>query len=339
MRSPAVLLARSAAIAVAVSISSPSAIAQTLQDEPTPATTAFKLGQMFAQERRYDVACPKFEESYRLDPRVDTLFYLADCWEHTGRLGNARARFVEVAETAGRAGHGDLEATARARAAAIEAKLPLLVVEVKGKDPGLEVSIDGMPLRSAEWGTPVPLDPGKHVVEARAPSRRTRKLTFELPREPQTLRVTVPPLGDESGALTAAAPDRIEPAPKTVPADASGIDSTLLAAGVVAGALGVAGIAVGTVSGLNFNSKNRDADAACPTGRGCTPADVAAYDAAIHDAKNARGLSLTAFAIGGSALLGSVILLVSAPRGSSRTVGVAPAFDRSAVGATLSGRW
>ena len=89
MRSPAVLLARSAALAVAVSVLSPAAIAQTFQKEQTPAEMSFQVGLDFVAQRRFDAACPKFEESYRLDPRPNTLFYLADCWENSGRLGNA----------------------------------------------------------------------------------------------------------------------------------------------------------------------------------------------------------------------------------------------------------
>jgi hypothetical protein len=341
MKPRTLLLARGAAVAVAASLLSPAATAQTEQTEPTPAVTAFKLGQMFVEERRYDAACPKFEESYRLDPRVNTLFHLANCWSLIGRLGAARTRFLEVADTADKAGQSDLAASARQHAASIEAKLPLLTIEVKGMEPGLELSIDGAALGSAAWGTPVPLDPGKHTIEARAPHRRARKLMLEMPRDPQNLTVAVPPLDDESGKPGVEAAPAVT-APKSAtgePPRSGSINGAVLATGIVFAGLGVAGIVIGTVSGLKVNAKNGDADAACPTGQGCSPAEIAAYHAAIADAKSARNLSLTAFSIGGAALLGSVVLIVSAPREGSRPFALAPAFDYGAVGATFSGRW
>jgi hypothetical protein len=151
----------------------------------------------------------------------------------------------------------------------------------------------------------------------------------------------VPPLDDESGNPGVEAPSE-GVAPKSAPADkprSGSINGAVLATGIVFAGIGVAGIAVGAVSGLKVGAKNSDADAACPTGQGCSPAEIAAYHAAISDARSARGLSLTAFAIGGAALLGSVVLIVSAPREGSRSVALAPAFDYGAVGATLSGRW
>jgi hypothetical protein len=337
MRSPALLFARSAAVVLAFSAVPLTASAQTVQTDMSPGQMAFRLGRSFAAERRYDVACPKFEESYRLEPTANTLFFLADCWTHTGRLAAARARFLEVAETANRAGQKDLEMQARAQAAEIESKLPALVVNVDAKDVGLEISMDGVPLRSAEWGTPVPLDPGKHVIEARAPNKRGRKLILEMPREPQTVSVTVPPL--DGGSTIDQPQAEQKPAPTSLTAEYRTIDGTLLATGVVLGAVGVAGVAVGVAEGLKVNSKNRDADAVCPAGLGCTPEEVAAYDSAMADARSARRLSLAGFAIGGAAIVGSVVLLVSAPRTEHRTVALAPALDRGTIGATLSGRW
>ena len=42
-------------------------------------------------------ACPKFEESNRLDPGIGVQFRLADCYEQVGRLARAWITFVDVA--------------------------------------------------------------------------------------------------------------------------------------------------------------------------------------------------------------------------------------------------
>ena len=42
-------------------------------------------------------ACPKYEESLRLYDSVNTRYFLADCYERTGKMASAWAHFLEVA--------------------------------------------------------------------------------------------------------------------------------------------------------------------------------------------------------------------------------------------------
>src|SRR6185295_13337617 len=65
---------------------------------------------------KYAEACPKFEESQKLDPALGTQFNLADCYEHTERKGTARRLFLEVADAAKAAGKGEREKKSRERA-------------------------------------------------------------------------------------------------------------------------------------------------------------------------------------------------------------------------------
>jgi hypothetical protein len=167
------------------------------QTDPATARVLFNEGRKLTGMNQYAAACPKFEESYRLDPGMGTLFNLADCWEHIGRTASAWARFLEVADTAGRAGQKDREQIARGRATTLEPKLSRLVVEVKAKDNGLELSRDGQPFGAAQWGTALPIDPGAHTVEARAPQKQPWKTTVDVPANGQTVRVVVQPLPPE----------------------------------------------------------------------------------------------------------------------------------------------
>ena len=64
---------------------------------------------------------------------------------------------------------------ARQRAQALVPRLSKLVISVPREvaaTPGLEVQRDGVAVGRALWEVPVPVDPGEHVVTARAPGKR-----------------------------------------------------------------------------------------------------------------------------------------------------------------------
>lgn len=60
------------------------------------ADALFREARASAKKGDYATACPKFRESYRLDPTVGTLLNTADCEEHDDRLADAKARFQEA---------------------------------------------------------------------------------------------------------------------------------------------------------------------------------------------------------------------------------------------------
>src|SRR5205807_91874 len=99
----------------------------------------FLEGRKLAAAGDYAAACPKFEDSYRLDPGIGTNFNLADCYEHRGLIASAWARFLDVAAATKAVGQSERERVARARAALLEPKLARLTLEVEGTEPGLSV--------------------------------------------------------------------------------------------------------------------------------------------------------------------------------------------------------
>lgn len=119
-------------------------------------------------EGRFAEACPKYEESYKLDPQLGVLLHLADCYEHLGRLATAWATFRSAEDLAGKL--EDARVTvARGRAAALEPRLNRLVLRVAEPTPGLEVSRNGQTVGQAQWGVPVVVDVGVQRIEARGP--------------------------------------------------------------------------------------------------------------------------------------------------------------------------
>jgi predicted flap endonuclease-1-like 5' DNA nuclease len=108
---------------------------------------------------------------------------------------------LAVASRANAEGYSEREREARQRVEALHAKLSFLTVEVDaraGALPGLAVSRNGVRLGRAAWGTPLPVDPGRHVVEARAPGYADWRGTIEIGAEPRKEVIVVPRLAPQA---------------------------------------------------------------------------------------------------------------------------------------------
>ena len=238
-----------------------SAAAQALFEE---ARTLLKAG-------RAAEACPKLEESQRLDPGSGTLLNLARCYEQMGRVASAWNKYLEAASSAAAAGNAARESEARQRAAALRPRLPKLVITVasEAKDtPGLVVTRDGERVGAAQWGLAIPADPGDHTITASAPGRATWQAVTAVSGVGTTVAITVPalavsaPEAPPTRAVTsapAAAPPPVVVATEPAP---SGLGTRRTLA-LVAGGIGVVGIGVGTVFGLKSKSDHDEAAKYC----------------------------------------------------------------------------
>lgn len=230
-RPPALALALALSIAASPGEARADAAAQVLFDE------ARKL----VGEGKYAEACPKLEESQRLDPGVGTQYHLANCWEQLGRTASAWSLFLEVAAASKAAGQPDREKVARERATALEPKLMRLAIQVaEGAPEGVQVTRDGTAIGKAQWGTPVPMDPGKHAVAASLAGRPPYTTTVELTAPGSTETVTIP-LPETWGAPIgpAAAPsDLDEPRMKRR-------SPGMIAGGIVSASVGLIGGGIG----------------------------------------------------------------------------------------------
>jgi hypothetical protein len=288
-------------------------------DDPAAAQALFDLGKKLLAERKYAQACPKFEESRRLDPAIGTLLNLADCYEHQGRLAAAWATFLEASVRAKAAGQTERAQIGRDRAQALSARVAKLVVLVPeaANAPRLEVKRDGQLVGQAQWGVPIPLDAGEHGVVATAPGRRTWSKSLTV-AEGGTYTVSVPELEPAGTAPAGAAAGPRVLAPKAVPPaappDSDGTQSGGIGAqkvlAIVSGVIGVAGVGAGSFFGLKSLSKHAQAKDACPDQ--CTnTADQKLWDDAV---KNGN-LSTVAFVVGGAGLAGGAVLWFTAGGG------------------------
>lgn len=265
-----------------------SAVAQALFDE---AKTLLADGHAVQ-------ACPKLEESQRLDPRSGTLINLASCYEQTARLASAWGRYIDAATAAKASGNPEREVVARERAAALAPRLSKLLITVapatKGLQ-GLEITRDGVVVGVAAWGAALPSDAGDHQVVAKAPGYVPFETKVGVAGEGKTTTLNVPVLT----ALPA------EPPP---PAPSHGLGTARVAA-LVAGGIGVVGIGLGTAFGLASKSKHDEAAKYCPAAACTNNQGVTAGNAAQTNGN----ISTVMMIVGGVGLAAGVTLWLTAP--------------------------
>jgi hypothetical protein len=217
-------------------LSSASGQAQERRD-PAAAEELFRQGRAAVQQRDYLNACAKFRESNRLDPALGTLFNIADCEEKLGRYATSWTLFEEVAQRL--TADDDRRAIAVKRAQGLEARVPRLSVHLApSSHAGVVVRRDGVALGSASLDTPLPVDPGEHVVVVEAPGA-----------QPAQFRASVGE-GERAQLEVSVGPDLPPGEGPNAPLGAGSSGSSRRTAGYVVGGIGVAGLVTGVVAGL-----------------------------------------------------------------------------------------
>ena len=280
------------------------------EGNPAAAESLFQDARKLMDAKKYGEACPKFLASHKAGPAVGTLLNLADCYEKDGKLASAWARFHEAVALAQRLGRPDREKTARERADKLEPKL--IKLTIKSADKDIAVKLDGTAIDAAALGTPVPVDPGSHTIEATAKGKKPYSSTFEVAEKVRTPSVDIPALQNEPEAARpeAAPAKKEEPSPLAVSTNNGSLQRTL---GIVAVGVGVVGLGVGTVFGLKTSSTWSDAQGHCTAGE-CDQTGVDLADSA----KSSGNIATIAFVAGGVFTLGGLALYFTAPPSSAR---------------------
>jgi hypothetical protein len=291
------------------------------------AESLFQEGRKLMDAKRFSEACPKLVASHKLAPAVGTLLNLADCYERGGQLASAWARFHEAISLAQRLNRPDREKTAKERADKLEPRLIRLTITRQDKD--VEVKLDGNVLDPAALGTAMPVDPGKHAIEASAKGKKSFATTLDVSDRSRSPSIEIPALESEPEATKSTASAGASASSNGVrpPEEKSGGGSSQRTVSYVAMGAGVVGIGVGAFFGLKTSSTWADAQTHC-TGLECDRTGVQL----ATDAKNAGTTSTIAFVAGGALLVGGAVLFFTAPtnrsKGASGTtpvrVGVGP---------------
>ena len=306
------------ALLLAGLLATPRASAEPTATERAIAETLFREARDLMKREQWADACPKLEESQRLDPGGGTLLNLALCHEGQGKLATALMEFRSALAQAKRDAKPQRERLAQERIAAIEARVPRLVLSVPAaaRVEGLALQLDGAPVRPAAWQTPIPVDPGEHSVQANAPGRRGWRTSFVLQAGsgPNTIEVPVlvaDPTAPPMPPATAAAKPASAPPPPTPPPDHDDSDSTRRTVGFVVGGAGLVAIGIGTYFGLRAISKRGDSNDECP-GEQCSQTGLDLNE----EAQDAATVSNVTFAVGIAAATAGVVLVLTAGSGS-----------------------
>lgn len=326
-----------ASFAIAIAAQAPPASAQTA--DAAAALTLFEEGRQLAARGSYREACPKLLASYAMVQKLGTLLNLADCYERSGKTASAWVRFTEATTIAERAGQQERAEFARTHAAALGPRLSRLIITVVAPPPeGLEVKRDGTTIDPAVFGTAVPVDPGTHVLEARAPHKRTWTTSIELEPNAVTARaitIAIPSLEPDSAPPDAAV-GAVAAGPPSAPARSSGVssladsrpDGTQRTWAFVLGGVGAAGLVASLVGGLVARGEYATSnDAGGCVGNACTQRGLDDRSSASTTAAASTG-----FFIGGALMLATgVVLYLTAPSSSSSSSSPSPGARSAAA--------
>lgn len=195
------------------------AAAQKLYDEATVEMDA----------KNFASACPKLEEVERLYPDgLGAKLTTAQCYEGLGKLASAWSKYTLVEALAKKAGLAERATEAAKKAAELRPRLATLRIEVPAEVralPGLAITRDGAPLDEAQWGTPLPVDKGRHTVVMTAAGKPSWERGIEIQADGEAATVTVeaavetrptPPLDTRTTPPPPARDQRVSPEPESL---------------------------------------------------------------------------------------------------------------------------
>lgn len=184
------------------------------QSGAAQAEALFRQGKQLMDSGKIAEACKAFEASQKAEPATSTLLNLANCREKNGELATAWGLFLDVVRqtrSATDAAGKQYNATANQRASNLEHRISHLTVGVsdKSKLPDLEVVRDGVAVDAGSFNHRLPIDGGKHVIEARAPGHKPWSITIDVATHDDDRQVEVPQLmkADDEQAVDRPTPD------------------------------------------------------------------------------------------------------------------------------------
>lgn len=276
--------------------------------DPAAAREQVKLGYQLAQDGKCEEAIPHFVESLRLDVKSITLINLAACEEKTAKLADALGHWVEARARAQAEGNGAIEEEAEKKVKALESRVPKLTVSVPGAPADAEVVRDGVALGSASMNVPLPVNPGAHTLVVRAKDHEDTSESVTI-AEGETKRVELKVGAKKKASVAPLAPG---------PAAAEGGSTPTSPLVYIGFGTAIAGVAVGTITGVMAFGKAGTAKDECPNTNDCS---VTGKDA-VDSGRTLGTISTIGFVVAGVGAAVGVYGLVWGKPKSSASVAV-----------------
>jgi hypothetical protein len=310
------------------------------------AETLFREGKQLMGEGKFDQACPKLQESLRLDPVAGgTLLTLALCHEGAGKTATAWAEFNDAKAAAARDGREDRVKLAQRHIDAIEPRLSRLTIQVPppvAAIEGLSIQRDGVANGRAVWGVAIPVDPGRHTITATAPGYESWTSVALVGPDAARVLIAVPAMrpAAQKAPVAAAPPPPSKPESKpaqSVPEADKPTTKGAPVVGYVVGGVGIVGLGLGSYFGLQAMSKRSEVETACPNNACSTQQDVDKND----EARTAATISNVALGVGLAGTIVGAYLIFGQDNENddATTIAWSPSAGPSSVGATLTGAW
>jgi hypothetical protein len=212
----------------------------------------------------------------RMTPQVR--FHIATCEEKLGRLVAALGGY-ELALKDGANVGPEFQQETENRASAVRARIAKLIIQRGEGARAATIELDGVSLGVSSIGVEVPLDPGSHTIQARAPGFKGYDSSFEV-QEGQIVNRTVvlEATSDKASPVSASkgsAPTAEEENPEAASVDTGSVAPAPSKSRVVpyaVGGFGAAAILNAGVFYLLWHGKNSDLESLCGADHNCTNA-------------------------------------------------------------------
>lgn len=332
---------RRSATVVFVALSALSALmavpATASASDPASAQMLFDEARRLMNEQKWAEACPKLEESQRLDPAGGTALHLAVCREHEGKIATAWALYRDALSLAKRDGRRDRAKAAQERIDALGPMLPRMKLNVAAKAAALAkltITRDDVEMSRALWGESLPVDPGRFTLVARAPGKRVFTTVVHIAKLPGVTTIDIPALEDDATPDSSPAPSHPHASDPSSSAD-TGSTQRVIAYSV--GGLGIVGLAIGSVYGAMSIGNRATVRVQCrpPEFKLCTPVGFEAGESALRNGNMSTG----AFVVGGLLVAGGLALYFTAPSSPRGGVALTPTVGPGTASLDLTGRF